>query len=128
MRAFPRIIGWVLHTLRSGSTVDFAGDKDRIFDVFDKLQRYCDREQGFRDVAGGIEETAWAPILYWSLMDATTQDQIDTMFDLLVQMCVRQFVTKFQEKKGKKDRGGRAGWPTDLFIQLCVEVIRHEYF
>ena len=61
-------------------------------------------------------------------MDATTQDQIDTMFDLLVQMCVRQFVTKFQEKKGKKERGGRAGWPTDLFIQLCVEVIRHEYF
>ena len=81
VRAFPRIIGWVLHTLRSGSTVDFAGDKDRIFDVFDKLQRYCDRERGHRDVASGIEETAWAPILYWSLMDTTTQDQVDTMFD-----------------------------------------------
>jgi hypothetical protein len=90
VRAFPRIIGWVLHTLRSGSSHDFDGDKDRIFDVFDKLQRYCERERGLKDVASGIDETAWAPILYWALMETTTQDQIDTMFDILVQMSNRQ--------------------------------------
>ena len=57
VRAFPRIIGWVLHTLRSGSSHDFDGDKDRIFDVFDKLQRYCERERGLKDVASIEKES-----------------------------------------------------------------------
>ena len=38
VRAFPRILGWILHTLSSATSENFRRDKEIIFDVLNKLR------------------------------------------------------------------------------------------
>ena len=63
-----------------------------IFEVFSSLQNYCEAEKDHPLLIQAIDETAWAPVLYFLLDANTTQEQVDTAFSL---------------------EGGPAGWLVD---------------